>query len=191
MTLYRRLLPHAADQHGLVTTEDAREEGGTLMALVMLARRGALEHVDRGIYRVPELAGDRLGQYQEALLRFPGAVLTHDTALDLHDLADVNPRRVHVTLPKGFRARKEVPPWLEIHRAGLAPADVTYHEGLAIATPARAIIDAIHADLGQRFVGQAIENARRRNLLTTREERAVEQALAARRGEQHEAMRAR
>jgi len=161
------------------------------MALVMLARRGSIEHVGRGIYRFPELAGDQLAQYQEALVRFPGAVLTHDTALLLHDLADVNPRRVHVTLSKAFRARKAIPAWMEIHRADIGPADVTDHDGLAIATPARAIIDAIEADLGQRFVDQAIETARRRNLMTSREEQAVEQALATRSLAQHEAGRAR
>ncbi len=179
MTLYRRLLPYAAEQHGYVTSQDVRAAGGTAMAVVMLAQRGVLEHVGRGIYRVPELAGDRLAQYQEALLRLPGAVLSHETALDLLDVADVNPRRVHVTLPRTFRARKEMPLWLEIHRAGLGPDDVDHYEGLAITTPGRTIVDAITAHLGRRVTDGALEAATRRNLLSTADELRIAAASAA------------
>lgn len=178
MALFRRLVGRAATQHGYVTTADALEEGATRMALVMLARRGTIEHVDRGLYRIPELAGDPLAQYQEALLRLPDAVLSYDTALEIQDLADVNPRKVHLTVPKGRRVRRRVPGWVVLHEGDLGPTDVTEHEGLAVVTPARAIIDAIQDDLGERFVQQAVATARRRNLLTTPEEARIESTLA-------------
>ncbi len=181
MNLVRRLLARAVDQHGYVTPADAAEEGVTPMALVMLARRGTIEHVDRGLYRFAELAGDPLAQYQEALFRVPGAVLSHDTALEIEDLADVNPRGVHVTVERGRRIRKQLPPWLVVHEAALDPMDIGERDGLEIVTPARAIIDAIEDDLGERFVFQAIETARRRNLLTTPEERRIEDVLARKR----------
>ena len=148
------------------------------MALVMLAKRGTIKHVERGLYRFAELAGDPLAQYQEALLRVPGAVLSHDTALEIADLADVNPRGVHITVERGRRIRKHLPAWLVVHEAALDPVDIGEHDGLEIVTPARAIIDAIEDDLGERFVYQAIETARRRNLLTTPEERRIADALA-------------
>lgn len=178
MTLFRRLFARAADQHGYITAKDAVEEGGTRMALVMLAQRGTIEHIDRGLYRVPELAGDPLAQYQEALLRLPGAVLSHDTALEVADLADVNPRKVHVTMAKGYRLRKAIPAWIVLHQGELNQGDVTEHEGLDIVTPARAIIDAIEDHLGERFVEQALATARKRNLLTTPEEKRIERVLA-------------
>lgn len=181
MTLFHRLVALAVDQHGYVTVEDARAIGGTPMALVMLAKRGTLEHVDRGLYRVPDLAVGPLAQPQEAVLRLPGAVLSHDTALELMDLADVNPRKVHVTTPRGYRVRKHLPGWLVVHRDELEPADVTEHDGLPMVTPTRAIIDAVTDDLGARFVNQALETARRRNLLTTPEERRVLAAVENRR----------
>jgi len=131
MTLTRRLLPYAAEQHGLITTADAREAGVTAMALVMAARRGTIERVDWGIYRIPELGGDPLARLQEALLRLPGAVLTEDTALELWELADMNPRRIRVALPRKVRVRRVVPTWIELVRTTIEPEDVTYHEGLA------------------------------------------------------------
>jgi predicted transcriptional regulator of viral defense system len=155
MNRYRQLVAIAADHHGLVTSADAAAEGVQRVLLVQMARRGILEKVARGVYRVPELAGDPLAQYQEALLLLPGAVLSHETALDLNDLCDVNPRQIHVTVVPGTRVRKTLPKWLAVHHA---------------------IIDGIAAALGDRFVDQAIATARERNLLTTREERRVELA---------------
>lgn len=181
MPLFRRLFARAARQHGYVTTEDARAEGGTPMALVMLARRGVLDHVDYGIYRVPELRTDPLSQYQEALLRLRGGVLSHETALELQDLADVNPRRIHVTVPPEYRIRKQIPNWIAVHHGALRPGDVTGHEGLEVVTPAQAIVDAIGGHLGERFVTQALETARERNLLTTPEERRIKAALSSQR----------
>ena len=125
---------------------------------------------------LPTPAGDC--QVQEALLRLPGAVLSHDTALEVEDLADVNPRRIHVTMPPGYRLRRQVPGWITVHRDRLEPAEVTEHQGLEIVTPARAIIDAIEDDLGDRFVEQALATARRRNLLTTPEETRIERVRA-------------
>lgn len=179
MNLYRLLLPRATEQHGLLTPADALGVGGTRAALVMLARRGALEHLSHGIYRVPELAGDPLEQHQEALLRFPGAVLSHDTALDLHDLCDINPTTLHVTLPRQSRVRKEVPSWITIHRGNRGERDITWHEGLAIVTPARAILDGIETNVGQRFIDQALETARRRNLLSMSEQQVIERSQLA------------
>ncbi len=182
MTLFRRIFARAADQHGYVTAEDALAEGGTPMALVMLAHRGTIEHVDRGLYRVRELGGDPMAQYQEALLRLPGAVLSHDTALEIENLADVNPRKVHVTMPKGYRLRKAIPAWIAVHQGEIGPAEVTEHDGLDIVTPVRAIIDAIEDDLGDRFVEQAFVTARKRNLLTTLDEKRIRRVQARHRG---------
>jgi predicted transcriptional regulator of viral defense system len=176
MNRYRQLVAIAADQHGLVTSAGAAAAGVQPVLLVQMARRGVLDTVARGIYRVPELAGDPLAQYQEALLLLPGAVLSHETALDLHDLCDVNPGQIHVTVAAGTRIRKALPGWLAVHRGPLEPDDVTGHDGLAIVTPARSIVDGITSALGDRFVDQAIGTARERNLLTVLEEQGVELA---------------
>lgn len=181
MTRFRELLPRAVDQHGLLTPEDAVAIGATGHVLVQLAHRGLLERVGRRIYRVPELAGDPLEQYQEALLRLRGGVLSHDTALDLHDLCDINPTRVHVSVPAHLRIRAEVPAWLTIHHRDLTERETTWHEGLAIVTPARAILDGIESHVGQRFIDEAREAATSRGLLSTRDAQVVERALVAER----------
>lgn len=182
MALYRDLLAIAADQHGLFTVQDVVRAGASPTAVVKLAARHVIDRLSHGIYRIPELAGDRFAQYQEALLLCQGSVLSHDTALDLHELCDINPTRLHVTLPTSIRTpRRSLPAWLEIHRRRIEEGETTYVEGLAIVTPARAILDGIEANLGQRFIDEALAAAQSRNLLSKSERRQIDVALAAQR----------
>jgi predicted transcriptional regulator of viral defense system len=173
--LFPRLLERAVDQHGLLTPDDARAIGATENALRRLAHEGVITRVGFAVYQVPQLAGDPLEQYQESLLwlRAPAA-LTHDTALDLHHLCDINPGKVHVTVDIRNRPRRTAPNWIQIHFGGLPDADLTWLEGLRIATPTRAILDAIATHVGQQFIDQAIETGRQRGLLTEDDLRRIE-----------------
>lgn len=173
--IFPKLLERAVDQHGLLTPDDARAVGTTENALRRLAQRGAIERLGFAVYQVPQLAGDPFAQYQEALLwlREPAA-LTHETALDLHQLCDINPLKVHVTVGGRYRPRRTMPDWIAIHHGDLTDDDFTWLEGLRIATPARAIRDAIGTHVGQQFIDQAIETGRQRGLLTPRDLRRIE-----------------
>jgi len=172
--LFPRLIERALDQHGLLTPGDARAIGANAASLRPMVHRGTLERVGFGIYRVPQLAGDRLEQYQEALLRVRNeGALTHDTALDLHDLCDINPLKVHVTVTPGTRLRRRLPEWFVVHRGRLDEHDLTWFEGLRIATPARAILDGIATHVGARFIDQAVETGRARGLLGTTDLRRI------------------
>lgn len=93
-------------------------------------------------------------------------VLSHETALDLHDLCDVNPAKVHVSVPMSYRVTREVPAVFVIHRRRLGPGEVTRHEAIPTVTPARAILDGIEVNLRSGLIDQAIEVARSRGLLT-------------------------
>ena len=172
--LFPRLLERAVDQHGLLTPDDARAAGTTENALRRLARSGVIDRLGYAVYQVPQLAGDPLAQYQEALLwvRAPAA-LTHDTALDLHRLCDINPAKVHVTADARYR-RKTAPTWIEVHTGDVGGDDFTWLEGLRVATPARAIRDGIATHVGQQFIDQAIETGRQRGVLTMRDLRRIE-----------------
>ncbi len=173
--IFPRLLERAVDQHGLLTPDDARAVGTTENALRRLAHEGVLARVGFAVYQVPQLAGDPLAQYQEALLwlRAPAA-LTHDTALDLHHLCDINPGKVHVTVDIRNRPRRTAPAWIQIHFDALPDADLTWLEGLRIATPTRAILDGIATNIGQQFIDQAIETGKQRGLLTQHDLRRIE-----------------
>jgi len=166
--VYDQLATIAADQHGLVTSADARDAGVDPQRLIEMAYRGTIERVSRGVYRFP-LVGTEPGleQLAEATLwpRRTG-VLSHDTALDLHELCDLNPARIHVTVPASFRLRRaDVPRVYAIHRRDLDEIDKTLHEGIPVVTPQRAILDGIESGIRTDLLRQAMDHASERGLL--------------------------
>jgi predicted transcriptional regulator of viral defense system len=171
------LLDVATGQYGYVTAEDARGCDVDPVQLRLMSHRGLLERLAHGVYRFPVVPTTALDQYMEAVLwpRIP-TVLSHGTALDLHALCDVNPARIHLTVPAGYRLRRTVPAAYELHRRDLDPADITRHEGIPIVTVYRAILDEIEANLGGHLIDQAIKTARRRGLVTPTELDALSRA---------------
>ena len=87
------------------------------MLVVVIVPLGGL-----AVGAAPAIPVTGLDQYMEATL-WPrgGAVLSHDTALDLHELCDVNPAKVHVTVPVAARIRRQAPPAYAVHVRDLDP----------------------------------------------------------------------
>jgi predicted transcriptional regulator of viral defense system len=164
---FTALLNHAQQQYGYLTPDDARELDIDPTQLRVMAARDTLEHVSHGLYRMPMVPATQLDAYMEAVL-WTGrrGVLSHETALDLHELCDVNPSAIHLTVPRGFRTRKDVPEIYRLHRFDLDPAEIGWHEGIPIVTPERAILGGIEQALGWQLIDQAIETARARGLIT-------------------------
>src|SRR5918992_4403879 len=108
--VFTTLLDQAHQQYGFLTPDDARELGIDPAQLRIMAARHTLEHRGHGLYRMPVVPPTELDAYMEATL-WTGrrGVLSHATALDLYELCDVNPSAIHLTVPRGFRTRKDVP----------------------------------------------------------------------------------
>jgi predicted transcriptional regulator of viral defense system len=90
----------------------------------------------------------------------PG-VLSHETALALYDLSDVNPAAIHLTVPATHRLRRPPPAGYRIHHGDLRPDEITGLEGLPITTVVRTLRDCREAHLGPALLRQALEEARR------------------------------
>lgn len=177
MQAFAELVSIATDQHGLVTVADAGGVGLEPHRLRRWAAEGLLSRVSHGVYRVEAVAGDRLAQQQAALL-WPrcDAVLVGETALDLHDLSDIIPARMHIAVPAAHRLRRTPPAWLRVHRRDIPNTDRTVMQGLAVVTRACAILDAVDFNLGDRFINEAVDAARRRRELTEHDELRIELA---------------
>jgi predicted transcriptional regulator of viral defense system len=172
---YTLLHEHAVDQHGYITTRDAEELGVPAHRLHKMSSRGALEHVTRGVFRFPDIPAGPLDQYVAAAL-WPLeviGVLSHATALDLHELCDINPSRIDVTVPPGFRTTRTPPAVVRLHREMLQESDVTWHEGVRIVSVYRAIAGSIEQGVGWNLIEQAIDTARRRGRLTSEHAREL------------------
>lgn len=164
--IYLTLLDVATSQYGYVTADDARDVEVDPAQLRLMHHRGLLDRLAVGLYRFPIVPTTALDQYMEATLwpRTP-TVISHETALDLHDVCDVNPARIHLTVPPGYRLRRDLPGMYELHLRALDASDVTAHEGIPIVTVRRAILDGIDARLGGQLIDQAVATAERRGLL--------------------------
>ena len=169
VTAQQQLWEIALDQHGFVTTADARALGVTAHALKLLAQRGALRREAQGVYRFERFPASIADDYQQAVLWTgqSGAVLSHETALDLLGLADVNPDRIHVTVRVGARVRRQGGEHVVVREEDLLPGDVGWWEGVRCVTAGTAIGQVIEAGATQvHLIHQAVETARERGAIT-------------------------
>ncbi|MGH3929339.1 MAG: type IV toxin-antitoxin system AbiEi family antitoxin domain-containing protein [Pseudonocardiaceae bacterium] len=172
--VYQALFEVAVEQYGYLTAKDARELGFGPGHLVDLARRGDLDRVAHGVYRFKVVPVTMRDQLMEAVLWPRGVgVISHATALDLWDLCDVNPAKVHVTVPKSQRIRRKTPPAYEVHVRDLDATDITRSEGITVVTVRRAILDGITAHMGGHLIDQAVYTAIGQGLLTTAEQTEI------------------
>lgn len=164
---YSAVFEVAADHFGYIRVEQARQVDVSPKTLHMMAKRGTLERVSTGLYRVVALAPSAHSEYMEASLWPRGAqgVVSHDSALVLHELSDVNPAKIHITLPRGYRVNRPVPPVYAIHSADLSDHEVEQVNGIPVTTPTRTIVDCCRDHLGPALIRQAIDDAVRKGLL--------------------------
>jgi len=173
---YKTVMEIAADQFGYVTTAQAGKRGVTDNALRMMATRGTVERVSWGVYRVPTFPPSPYAEYMEASLWPAGVrgVISHESALALRGLSDVSPSAIHITVPKDFRIRREIPGRLVVQNSDLRGEEVRgeevpLFEGIPATTVARTIEDCYRAHLGPALLRQALDDAEREGFLSPRE----------------------
>jgi predicted transcriptional regulator of viral defense system len=160
---YSSVYELAADQLGYFTTAQARELGVGAMAVVMMERRGTIERISRGVYRLVQFPIEPEGQYMEASL-WPAAVIavvSHESALALYGLSEVDPARIHITVPSAYRIRRACPARIAVHHADLAENDATIHHGVPVTTVHRTLRDCCREGLGNELVARALFEAER------------------------------
>lgn len=144
MAIWDLLVERAAGQHGYVTTRDARDLGIDPTQLRLLAARGRLERVGRGAYRVQILPRGDHHELAEAVAWSLGrGVVSHESALVLHGLSDVNPSRVHLTVPRNNHPRGAGGDLYRLHRRVLPASDVTEADGIPVTTVPRTVRDCL------------------------------------------------
>ena len=164
--LRRRLLALAATQSGYFTAAQALETGYSYPAQAYHAKRGNWLRVDRGIYRLPEWpTGPRDDLVRWSLWSRGRAVVSHETALSVHELGDVNPAHIHLTVPPNFRQES---PGVVLHRADLPRGDVHEHDGYPVTSFLRSLLDVAAGELDLDQLTRAIAEALARGMTTRR-----------------------
>lgn len=157
----------AATQAGYFSLAQANEAGYSSQLIHHHCKTGKFERVRRGIYHFPDYpSGERddlviLWLWSEQL-----GVFSHSTALSLHDLSDLLPERIHMTLPESQRGRqRELPPGLLLHFAELPEQDRTWYATVPVTSTRRTLLDCVAYGLSPSLLRQALEQAVTRGLL--------------------------
>ena len=108
-------------QRGIVTRNDAVEEGVNPRLLSEWVAEGKLERVQRGVYRSPDAPRGELDSWLEVSLRVPQGVVCLLSAARFHELTTFAPSEVFVALPnKAWRPKLDWPPVRYFYFSGSA-----------------------------------------------------------------------
>jgi predicted transcriptional regulator of viral defense system len=174
----RMLYEIAAAQSGYFTAAQALQAGYAYSQQHYHVSRRSWQRVGWGIFRLRDFPpGER-----EDLIRWylwsrnqkgePQAVVSHDTALTVHELSDVMPSKVHLTVPGSFR--KQIPSGCVLHKAELTPDDIEHRIGFQVTTPLRTLLDTAGETLSQEHLNQAVQEALARGLVRRSQLESVE-----------------
>jgi len=164
---------------GYFTTAQAAGAGYSLPLLHKYVANGRVIRVRRGIYRLVHFPAS---EHEDLVVLWLWAdqagVFSHETALALHDLSDVLPSKVHMTAPATWRHRRlRVPSGLVLHYADIGDVDRTGFSAVQITTPRRTLRDCIEANVSPELVRQAIRQARRRGIISERDDAKLNASL--------------
>ena len=121
--------------------------------------------VERGIFRLRDWPGAIEDVYVLWSLWSRGrGILSHTTALAVHDLGMLDPAEVTMIVPQGFRARH---PAVRTVAGAVPDADVEERGAFRVTTPVRTLLD-VASTAGQEAVDGAVADALDRGLVTAR-----------------------
>jgi predicted transcriptional regulator of viral defense system len=168
VTYLDRLREIALDQHGFVTTAQAVVAGIPRTELPKLAARNRITRVGHGIYRIPQVPGSEFENLTLALLSTgaPEAYLSHETALDVWGICDVNPEVIHVSVNKDRRIRRAASAHHILHYRDVDSSVTTWWKEVLVSDPVCTIQDCIVWGTPAYLLRQAIQEASSRGLLS-------------------------
>lgn len=176
---WHKLAGVATAQEGSFTTKQAAEAGYSPQLLIKHIRARRISRMRRGIYRLVHFpAGEHEDLIAAWLWSDQAGVISHHTALALHDLSDALPSKVHLTLPQAWRRRRlRVPPGVVIHHANVPPDDLAWFGAAPTTNPRRTLNDCAREALAPDLLRHAAQQAIRRGLVARAELCDVDEAL--------------
>jgi predicted transcriptional regulator of viral defense system len=172
---WNRLFETASSQAGLFTTAQAAEAGYSRPLLFHHVQVGRVHPLRRGIFRVTHFPSSEHEDLVEIWLWSGRAgVFSHQTALALHELSDVLPAKIHLTVPSAWRSRRlRMPKGVVLYHHDVSDAERAWFGPVPVTTPLRTLDDCARDGLARGLLRQA----ERRGLVRKRDLRKVAKAL--------------
>jgi hypothetical protein len=156
----------AARQGGFFTASQALAAGYSYQGQKYHVGHEHWERVDRGIYRLSSWPHPPDADYARWDLWSGGrGVISHGTALAIHDLGLADPARVVMTVPAGFRSANRA---VRLFRRVLPGGDVERREWFKVTTVLRTLLDVAADAATQGEVDAAVADALGRGLVSHR-----------------------
>jgi predicted transcriptional regulator of viral defense system len=165
----RSLAALAHEQGGYFTAKQAQEIGYGYRHLDYHETAGNFERVDHGLYRLPTIPPSEDDEYIRLALWSrnqkdePQAVVSHESALVAHDLSELLPGKIHLTVPPKFR--KDAPRGVTLHKAVLTSDDIEERAGYRVTSPFRTLLDVTGGEVSQEQLEKAVADAISRGLV--------------------------
>jgi predicted transcriptional regulator of viral defense system len=167
-----RLYEIAEVQGGYFTAKQAAEAGFSQKNHAYHLHAGNWIRERRGIYRLAQFPpGDRPDLmywwlWSRNRSDKPQGVFSHETALSIYDLSDINPAKIHMTVPRTFqRRRKGAGPVL--HRGEIHKDDIECRYGVKVTKPLKTIVDLLtYRTVQMDHMEQAVKEGFQRGLIT-------------------------
>ena len=162
-TKKQKLFEIAGLQQGYFTAKQAIRAGFSYRMHTHYRQNGEWLEIDRGIFRLAQFPNSPDEDYVRWSLwsrdRNDGiqAVISHESALSIHNLGDVMPSKIHFTVPPGFR--KKASKGCVIHKGRISADEKEQREGFFVTNPLRSILDSAEDNLSMDYLKQAIQEA--------------------------------
>jgi predicted transcriptional regulator of viral defense system len=173
----------ATEQAGYFTSAQAHALGYSWPLIVHHTRSGRFIHLRRGLYRLRDYPSSRREEVVAAWLAVGKdvAVVSHESALEIHELSDVVPDATHLLVPRSRRylhAQSGI--ILHTTTRPLSSVDVVTREGMRVTAPLRSILDAAETGTAGEQIVMAVQQALQRGWVTEPELRVAAQTRGGR-----------
>jgi hypothetical protein len=172
----------AAAQGGYFTARQAGMAGFRDSNHIFHLRSGNWIREWRGIYRLARYPLREDAQYSlwgiwaSSRQGEPLGAYSHETALSLFGLSDLQPARLHMTVPRGYRRHGKIPEILCLHHVDVDTEECEERNGYRVIRPFRTFIDLVRGrSISPEFFRQAVRQALDRGYLTRAQYRDLEQ----------------
>lgn len=159
-----RLFGIAVAQSGYFRSFQAKTVGFSEQSQAYHVQAGNWVREGRGLYRLARFPLPPDSQYalwgvwsmnRKGIIQ---GIYSHETALALYNLTDLQPDKLHMTMPRGFRCHGGVPPVLLLHHATILAEEVEDRLGYRVTRPMRTIVDLVRSlAVSPEFIRQAVQ----------------------------------
>lgn len=152
----RALRERAGTQGGYFTTAQARSCGYAADEIHAAVEAGAWSKSDPGLLRLTPWRSGDFDDVIRCCVRLEGAVVSHQSAAELHGLGHLHPSFLHVTAPDDGHPRLDR---VAVHHCDLAATDTECTGAFRITTPLRTVLDLADGGVSQWVLDEVVGDA--------------------------------